>query len=1371
MLEKQQRKQTKTMENSDNRKQKKTKDNNHSNVFTISSNIINGNRIQCSISNISVQGLLDTGADVSVLSEDTVQAIKPAVRKPYHHSKYKTMVGFAGQRQQVLGCIELPIQIGSLTSSHTFQIIAGLQYPVIIGRDFLHQHKAKIDYDTKQLSFAGDDHIAVTMTKGLPGARVKCSQRTVIPPKCEMMVPVKIPLHHRNNILLLEQQKDLHQHKLVGAACIIDTTNGKYWAYKVMNPNNHSITLKKGTFIAEGSPIKASDISRYNENTANIFSSSPSDKYFTLEECKKIVDPLGIKINDADLTEEQKQDIYRLIASYRDCFAIDMSELGHNNDKPLKIETTDEIPVAQRPYKTTKQVRDEIEKNVDEMLENGVIEPSTSEWQSPVVMARKKDGTNRFAIDYRALNKKCIPLSHPIANISEVLDAIGEAKPAYFTTLDMASGFWQFGLDKETKHKTAFVTHHGKWEFNRIPFGIKLATSAFQSRINNILRGLIWKAALVYIDDVVIFSQTWKLHLQHISEILDRLRAANLKLKPSKCHFARKKVRYLGHYITPKGVEVDEANTEALKTFPTPTNVTKLRSFLGLCNFYRKFVPNFSKIVAPLNQLLRKGEKFHWNDDHDAAFKQLKEALLSPELLTYPDPEKDFILRTDASKQAVGYVLSQLNKEGDEKVIAFGGHSIRKEQKNYSATKLEMLAVKDGLRTYHHLLANSKIDIYTDHSALKPLLTSKRHVADRAIQNWINELQGYNFEVHYIQGKKNLVPDALSRREYNEDESVHTSSIATEIYPSIEPTETWEMNLPDFCSFATNATCDMPSTIDITAGTPATANLAIIANVANGQNKMYNLADEQKNCPEIGPMYKYLTEDEVPHDKVQARKLAAESVNYYMHNNILHHIYESRGKRDVERIRHQVVVPKDSRHALLAQYHDSIAGGGHQGLNRTFENLKAKYFWPKMYEETSIYVKSCDACQKAKSTKTQPAPLKPLPVVGPFERWHIDYLGPLTKTVEGYQHALLVIDSFSKFPEIIPMKSVEAKPCADAIFREVISRYGAPSSLVSDRGKAFLSKIVAELCKMFQIKQSPTSPYHPESNAACERTNSVIGNLLRSYCQDNPEKWPQYLPAFAMAFRRTPATNVSKFSPFQLLFGRDMKVPADLQYQAAPNTPRDVIEHMQTLSEVLRNTHEMAEKNIKLARDTNKEKRDSKLKATEPKYNVGDTVLFKNPAIPKGKCAKLHIKNNGPYIIDDKTNHNTYRVRHALTGARRRNRVSGKLLKQYNNPGIRQYPSTSSEHNHQDINEVANDAHQQESAKPPQDRDPSKRYFNKEEIVDVLKCVNKIYQIKLKSQRETIWVYGHQLPDEVKIEFHRNKTLTGKVKKSRKRRT
>ena len=355
-------------------------------------------------------------------------------------------------------------------------------------------------------------------------------------------------------------------------------------------------------------------------------------------------------------------------------------------------------------------------------------------------------------------------MNFPLSRFDDVVDTIAASKAVYFTVLDLASGFWQIPVSESRKEKTCFVTESGTYCYKRMPFGVVNAPSVFSMVMSEILRGINWIHALVYVDDIMVFSRSLEEHQQHLQDVFDRLKEAGLKLKPSKCHFTDKKVTYLGHNFSKEGVSVDTSKTKCVASFPIPKNRTDVRSFLGLATYYKRFVKGFSHIAAPLYKLLGESTKFEFTEECKTAFEKLKQALVTAPILRYPDFDKEFFLYGDSSDYSIGYILGQKDDEGKEVVIHYGGCVLRPAEINYPITHNEGLALVEGIKYYHIYLTGRKFTVLTDHQTLKSLQTNK-DVSGR-LARWVIHLQGYDFDTVYEPGKKHGNVDALSRRTY-----------------------------------------------------------------------------------------------------------------------------------------------------------------------------------------------------------------------------------------------------------------------------------------------------------------------------------------------------------------------------------------------------------------------------------------------------------------------------------------------------------------------------------------------------------------------------------------------------------------------------
>ncbi|KAL3887802.1 hypothetical protein ACJMK2_000195 [Sinanodonta woodiana] len=639
--------------------------------------------------------------------------------------------------------------------------------------DFLESKKATIDLNSKTISLY--DGLTVSALKTEFKQKIGLARtvaRIVVPAQSECEIPVKIQHCSKDNILLQPVSHLPSSTQLLGARAIDQIQRGR-GRFRLLNPTNKDIILRPGKAIARVEMLEADDIAQpdYETNTCQDAPCNSVNYTHTVhsparDEFVKIAQDLGFDLLDSDLTSEEKLKFQEFIGKNRDVFAVVLSELGCTDIYQHKIDTGNDKPVRQRFYRTNPIQKAEIDRQVKEMLKYDIIEPSTSPWQSPVVLVKKKSGEYRFAVDYRKLNKITKPEVFPIPRFDDMMDSIGQSSAVYFSVLDMFSGFWQIKLDPETREKSTFVISDGCYAFKKLPFGLSNSPMSFQLTMTRLLQGIAYKHVLCYIDDVLVYSRTLDEHFSHLQEVFDRLRKANLKLKPSKCQFAIKRVKYLGHVISKDGVEVDSDKIKIVSDFPKPKTVRDLRSFLGLCNYYRRFLKNYSNIRTPLNSLLKKYVQFQWMDKCESAFNKLKTALTTTPVLVYPNMDKPFILSTDASGQDISYILSQKDDQGREHPISYGGRALRIFEMKWGVSDREGLALVEGVRYYRHFLEHQKFTVVTDHAALKYLKDIKNPTG--RLGRWSMLLQGFQYDVIHKAGRSHQNADVLSRIPYEQ---------------------------------------------------------------------------------------------------------------------------------------------------------------------------------------------------------------------------------------------------------------------------------------------------------------------------------------------------------------------------------------------------------------------------------------------------------------------------------------------------------------------------------------------------------------------------------------------------------------------------
>ena len=456
---------------------------------------------------------------------------------------------------------------------------------------------------------------------------------------------------------------------------------------------------------------------------------------------------------------EIKQKLRELVKKYRDVFVLAEDPLGTAVGTEHRIETEDAVPIKMAPYKIAPHKLPAIRAEIQEMLEKGVIVPSKSPFSSPIVIVPKKDGTNRMCIDYRKLNEITVKDAFPLPRIGQTFDALQGA--GFFSSLDLASGYWQVPVAREDRHKTAFCTPDGGlFEFVKMQFGLTNAPATFRRLMNNIFAADLFQHVSIFLDHVFNYSETPNDHLHHLQKVFLTLKRAGLKLKPRKCKLFQTEVHYLGHVIDKSGIRPNPQKLNAVRNWERPKTVTQVGSFTAFCNYYGKFVKNFPEVAKPLYALTSKAVKFTWNEEHKEAFQLLKMRLVQAPILSFPNFCYPFVLDTDASETALGAVLSQVI-EGEERPVAFESRVLTKTDVNYATTKREAPGIVQAIQWFRPYIYGTQCIVRQDHANLQWLFRQK---ADGMTFRMIPKMQEYDYRIVDRPGEKHNNADGLSRR-------------------------------------------------------------------------------------------------------------------------------------------------------------------------------------------------------------------------------------------------------------------------------------------------------------------------------------------------------------------------------------------------------------------------------------------------------------------------------------------------------------------------------------------------------------------------------------------------------------------------------
>jgi transposase InsO family protein len=544
-----------------------------------------------------------------------------------------------------------------------------------------------------------------------------------------------------------------------------DLIIGKSWLDKY----NPTTDYPSNTLIVEkGGKIHKISTELYPPRNREIVRTKPSvnlisQKQFR-KEARRNKQIFAVHIRETQQKGDPWPGLKAVIKKYNDVFADELPGLPPHRKFDHSIDTESAKPIHKNPYRMSPLELTELKKQLTELLEKKLIRPSASPWGSPVLFVRKKEGTLRMCIDFRALNNVTVKNRYPLPRIDECFDHLSEAK--VFSKLDLKSGYWQIRISEKDIPKTAFNTRYGQYEFIVMPFGLCNAPATFQAMMNEILKPFIDKFVLVYLDDILIYSKNQEEHEKHVEAVLQALRKAKLYANPSKCEFGLKEITFVGHIVGTDGIKVDPAKIKAIENWPTPTTIHEVRSFLGLASYYRRFILNFARIASPISELLKKAgknkhERINWSPQAETAFQTLKSKLCNAPVLIPPKSSLPFVIESDASDFAIGAILMQDHGKGLQP-IAYESRKLSTAEQKYPAQERELLAVMHALRTWRCFIEGTDIRVVTDHLSLSHLRTQAKP-ALRLIR-WLHEIEHYNPKIFYRSGKANVAADSLSRR-------------------------------------------------------------------------------------------------------------------------------------------------------------------------------------------------------------------------------------------------------------------------------------------------------------------------------------------------------------------------------------------------------------------------------------------------------------------------------------------------------------------------------------------------------------------------------------------------------------------------------
>lgn len=1147
---------------------------------------------------------------------------------------------------------------------------------------------------------------------------LKLQKCIVLQPQSEHLtwgrLPASAPVSVGSTVIVEPTTARCKPSKVLVGRVVTPMWGDRWLPMKLVNPTTEQIVLKKNTKVADVFPCMATeDLSLPLTIQSSPQSLSAAQPPMSKEEISSALAEIGLQDLDLDaceVSDQWRERLFHIIQRYETIFSRHKLDCGEASGFEHKIHLVDERPFRLPYRRVPPNHYEKLRTAISDMEEKGIIRKSTSEYASPLVLVWKKNGDVRICTDFRCLNARTLKDAHPLPHQTDALAALGGN--AYFSTMDLTSGFYNVPLCEDHRKYTAFSSPFGLHEYNRMPQGLSNSPATFMRMMMSIFGDENFTSLLCYLDDVMVFAPSEQLALERLEMVFSRLRHNNLKLAPKKCHLMRKTVRFLGHVISEAGVQTDPAKVEAISQIQvsdlmdsdgvTPSQ-KKIRSFLGMALYYQHFIEDCSAKARPLFKLLseqkadskvhrgrRPKKKRHsyvklkpddWTPECNTAFEALKHDLSHAVTLSHPDFGRPFILAVDASFDGIGAVLSQLLPGEDiARPVAFASKTLSHAQLNYPAHRLEFLALKWAIcDKFSHWLKGVHFTAWTDNNPLTYVLTKPK--LDACEQRWVAKLAAYDFDLKYIPGPKNIVADALSREPFVSHRLVRepylslldvTSGVVrTGVQDAFRLTTNCQsVEVPD--GRADAVLCPGQDLHPPTGGSFSSEEVSAVmaAHQAGGVSQLLCPDAESLQLPDEDPsivipqsqLHNLQQQDHVVsralfyvqrHKRPDARERATESSCVL---RLLKHWKKLKVQDGilyrVRRDRHmnRKIFQFVIPDALKQQVlHGVHDAAGHQGRARTLSLASERFFWTGMQRDIMNHVQRCQRCVVGKTPEPDArAPLESVRTSAPMELVCIDFWTAELNDKKTVD-ILVVTDHFSKLALAFPCRNQSAKQVARCLWDKFFCIYGFPQRIHSDQGANFESRLLKDLLEMAGVHKSHTTPYHPMGNGITERFNRTLGGMIRALPPIAKSRWPQMLQTLTFCYNAT-VHETTGFAPFHLMFGRTPRLPVDVMFHHVLKDTNVVSCHefVHRLRRDLSDAALVAQRNASKQQDRHAVIYNRKVRG-QP-LAVGDRVLLANRGIT-GKRKIADRWDSTPYdVVSVRSPINVYRIRDGVTG-------------------------------------------------------------------------------------------------------------------------
>ena len=1238
--------------------------------------------------NTPQKALIDTGSAITIIHKQLLNKIphKQFLEKPKNH------LSASCSTVNIIGEIPLEIKINGMVTTVVADVATDLVTNLILGNDWIQPNKVYIMTPERRIMIKrhGIEVSAPFTDPPLLNHSAILINHITISPFSEQLVEAKLP-YGNTNMVLFEPNIRLRSKALFTPNALIKVENNTI-KINIINATDRPQTLSEKTKIGIATPIsavigsvmsedystecisqeqafaqlspegkRASISDKFNPMKNRITTSDAMpekcrecDRYFSTrndlfkhlrhecypEEIREQINKLTVHITD----ENQREKMSNILWKYGQLFDI---RKPSKIDITLKnaINTDAHRPIHTAPYRKSNKDQEMLNKETQKLLKKDVIEHSTSPWSSPVVLVKKKDGTTRFCVDYRRLNQITTKDAFPLPRIDDIYDQL--TKAAYFTKFDFKAGYFQVPLDKTDRPKTAFSTRDGHFQFKVLPQGLTNGPPTFQRIVNQILGPSRWKHVLAYIDDIIVYSQSFTDHLRHVEEVCSLLKNANFKLNVEKCEVARAEILFLGHLIKKGTIKPDPNNIRGLMETREPTSAEEAFRFVKAAEYYRKFIPKFSLIAAPLHKYSpttstqeknTKKLKFELSEEARTAFLQLKNILTNDLVLDLPNESLPFKLQTDASVDGIGAVLLQITPDGD-RPLAYMSKKLTTAQTKWPTIEQECYAIVESVRKWDKYLRGQEFTLETDHEPLVNF-TNKEQLNKRC-ERWRLTLAEYRFKVKHIQGKKNNMADYLSRAPVEEaedeiEERMNYSSKSTQTNALYTTTAINELSSLQITTAITRAQAKRQQAIVETTTTSIDKDVNELIPEGKGVNDKSATSTPDGNPNRI-----------IPFDMEELRRCQEEDgMVHKIKTNIKNHkqyVIEDGMllRRQKSSLPLVPFVPAGRMRAdILKIYHDTPGNGAHFGRDKTTRKIQERYYWPTMMDDIRNHINSCLPCAQNNHRRQKPAgKLKPIsPPDGIWKLLSMDFHGPISPTSrQGNRYIISLTDILSKFVITKAVRDCTAATAVKFLTNDVILKYGTPTCILTDNGTHFTAEVINKLFERLGVTHLYTTVYHPQSNGQIERFNATMDGKIAALCNEQRTNWDEMLQFVTFNYN-TSIHRTTKQTPFEMMHGRQAILPFD-QQQALISFAQDP-EHSRKLRDYLERITNDARENILKSQQRYKTRYD--LNRHDLSLKINDLVLVKTRNVRN----KFDIRYEGPFRIIQQPGRKTFIVQH-----------------------------------------------------------------------------------------------------------------------------